>query len=163
MRWPWVAILACLPGVAAAQELTFSPRAVEACLEIADSPRDCIGLSAQRCMEETPGGHSTVGMGGCLDRELSYWDDRLNTAYGAVMAQSRTQDAEMEQAGRPASGQAEALRDMQRAWITFRDAACAYEYSTWGGGTGAGPAGAACLMRLTGEQALALEARLPRG
>ena len=49
---------------------------------------------------------------------------------------------------------------MQRAWIAWRDAACLYEVSQWGGGTGGGPAGADCMMRLAGEQALALEDRL---
>ena len=46
---------------------------------------------------------------------------------------------------------------MQRAWIEYRDATCAYEAAQWGGGTGAGPAFAGCLMRLTAEQALYLE------
>ncbi len=41
-----------------------------------------------------------------------------------------------------------------------RTAACAYEASRWGGGTGAGPAATACFLDLTGRQALALEARL---
>jgi uncharacterized protein YecT (DUF1311 family) len=49
---------------------------------------------------------------------------------------------------------------MQRAWIGYRDAACDYERAQWGGGSGGGPATAGCLMRLTGEQALALEGRL---
>ena len=49
---------------------------------------------------------------------------------------------------------------MQRAWIAYRDAACAYEASQWGGGTGAGPAATGCMMTLTGRQALALEERL---
>ena len=46
---------------------------------------------------------------------------------------------------------------MQRAWIGWRDATCDYERAQWGGGTGGGPATVACLMRLTGEQALYLE------
>ncbi|MFT5363966.1 MAG: hypothetical protein ACI9VX_001592 [Dinoroseobacter sp.] len=46
---------------------------------------------------------------------------------------------------------------MQRAWIEYRDATCSYEAAQWGGGTGAGPAFAGCLTRLTAEQALYLE------
>ena len=49
---------------------------------------------------------------------------------------------------------------MQRAWTAYRDAACAYEVSTWGGATGGGPAGEDCMMRLTARQALVLEDRL---
>ena len=56
-----------------------------------------------------------------------------------------------------------ALRAMQRAWIGFRDATCDYERSLWGGGTGGGPATAACLMRMTGEQTLYLERMMARG
>lgn len=158
MRWAAL-ILVCWPGAVMAQDLVFSAAATEACLEISQEPRACIGISAQACMAQTEGGYSTVVMGGCLDREREFWDERLNTAYAAVMAEARAADAEAAQTGQRPSGQAEALRDMQRAWIAFRDAACAYEYSTWGGGTGAGPAGTACLMRLTGEQALTLGER----
>ena len=47
---------------------------------------------------------------------------------------------------------------MRRAWIAFRDAACNYEATRWGGGTGAGPAAADCVMKLTARQALHLRA-----
>jgi uncharacterized protein YecT (DUF1311 family) len=58
---------------------------------------------------------------------------------------------------------AQALRDMQRAWIGFRDATCAFERAYWGGGTGGGGTGGglaqvSCLMQMTGEQALYLKA-----
>ena len=43
---------------------------------------------------------------------------------------------------------ADSLRDMQRAWITFRDAKCDWETVQWGGGTGAGPARLSCLMHI---------------
>jgi len=56
-----------------------------------------------------------------------------------------------------APAQAEALRDMQRAWIAFRDATCTYEASQWSGGTGQGPAYEGCVMRMTAEQTLYLE------
>lgn len=51
------------------------------------------------------------------------------------------------------------LRQMQRDWIAYRDAACAWDYVQWGGGSGAGPAEAECLMRLTASQVLFLEGR----
>ncbi|MEX3315803.1 lysozyme inhibitor LprI family protein [Sulfitobacter sp. PS-8MA] len=153
-------VLALLAGPAAAQEITYSDDATATCLfeaeKLADK-RACIGLSANLCME-APGGYSTVGMGGCLDRELSYWDALLNENYRARMVQAKAadEDAAMYQPDLPK--QAEALRDMQRAWITYRDAACAFERSQWGGGTGGGPATLMCLMQMTGEQALLLGA-----
>lgn len=154
--------LSALP--AHASGLKFSPEATEACLASTtyqDEYRFCVGHAADACMEASLGGHSTVGMGGCLDLERQYWDDRLNTAYQALsLASQQTDAATAEESSLPVASQAEALRDMQRAWIGFRDAACGYEYSLWGGGTGGGPAITGCLMLETGWQALRLEARL---
>jgi len=148
----------------AAQDLVFSPNATEICA--ADSTdlivaEACIGRSADLCMTENGNdGSSTVGMGYCLSRELDYWDERLNVAYKALRGVDRAYDVELDELESAAPRRVAALRDMQRAWIRFRDAACLYEYSAWGGGTGGGPAHAACLMRITGKQALRLEATL---
>jgi uncharacterized protein YecT (DUF1311 family) len=60
--------------------------------------------------------------------------------------------------GSAAPSQGDALKNMQRAWIAYRDATCDYERSHWGGGTGGGPATVSCLMYMTAEQALYLEA-----
>lgn len=154
------ALLLFAASGASAQEVIFSPSATEACLAgAADerAQRACIGLSAQTCMAETPGGETTVGMGGCLEREWQYWDARLNGIYQFRMAQAKSTDTEMADLGATVPSQADALREMQRAWIPFRDGKCGYEYSQWGGGTGGGPAITACLMGETGEQALYLE------
>ena len=90
-------------------------------------------------------------MSGCLDRELQYWDAKLNENYASALRRARDADGDTD--GAPS---ATALREMQRAWIPFRDATCDYERSQWGGGTGGGPATSSCLMRLTGQQALYL-------
>ncbi len=144
----------------AAQELPFSPSATEACLAGASSVtrQVCVGLSAAACID-TPDGYTTVGMSSCLGMELGYWDARLNAAYGALGDLEKAQDAEIKELGSAAPSMSAALRDMQRAWIAFRDASCAYEASQWGGGTGAGPASVECAMRLTATQALVLEDR----
>ena len=109
-------------------------------------------------MTNTPGGQSTAGMGGCLDAEWQWWDARLNTAYKDLMALHRAEDAAAQ--GSFAPPLAPALRDMQRAWIAWRDARCGYDAAQWGGGTGAGPASAACLMETTAQQAIDLQTRL---
>ena len=96
-------------------------------------------------------------MGECLDRELTFWDEMLNANYKAQMARAKASDEENKQYNPNLPSQSTALRDMQRAWITYRDAACDYERSQWGGGTGGGPATYACLMELTGLQALRLQ------
>ncbi|MEK6217371.1 MAG: DUF1311 domain-containing protein [Boseongicola sp.] len=148
----------------AAQDLVFSPNATEICaaestdLIVAEA---CVGRSSDLCMTENGNdGSSTVGMGYCLSRELDYWDARLNIAYKSLRQVDRVYDAELDELGSSAPRRVAVLRDMQRAWIGYRDAACAYEYSGWGGGSGGGPAHASCMMRVTGEQALHLEATL---
>lgn len=118
--------------------------------------RNCIGAAAQLCMESSEIGHTTLGMTMCTEQELAWWDAELNRFYQEARAVERAEDAEMAGATGYQS-QAEALREMQRAWITFRDAKCDYERAQWGGGTGGGPAWLSCLMYETAEQALYLQ------
>lgn len=155
------ALCLLLASPAVAQELTYSDAHTQACMDEAVGYAQqlaCIGASSNQCMTDTVGGHTTVGMGGCLDRELGYWDKRLNVAYGAVRAARKAADADLAAQGASAPSQADALRQMQRAWIGFRDAKCDYERSLWSGGTGGGPATLSCLMQETARQAIYLEA-----
>ncbi|MBF9032210.1 DUF1311 domain-containing protein [Rhodobacterales bacterium HKCCE3408] len=153
-----------LAAPASAQELVFSPDATEACLSAAGAAGgpllQCAGMSADACIEDTEGGYSTVGMGACTWAEYEYWDARLNAVYGRLMAQHEADDAEYDGTTYAPPSMAEALREMQRVWIPFRDAKCAHERSQWGGGTGGGPAEAACLLTTTAEQTLHLESYL---
>jgi uncharacterized protein YecT (DUF1311 family) len=143
----------------------FAPDATEACVSeaYATSPGlsghavlDCVGRAAAACMM-TPGGDTTIGMMECLDGEVGYWDARLNTAYAERMTIAKEQDVEMRDLGSAAASIEESLRAMQRSWIAFRDASCLYEQAQWMGGTGGGPATAACHMHETARQALKLE------
>lgn len=146
-----------------AQELVFSIEATDSCLaesNILSDEESCIGISAQMCMQDTIGGQSTVGMGGCLNAELNQWDGRLNAAYQQVMANEKAEDAEMADMGASVPNKAAALKDMQRAWIFYRDMRCSYIGSQWGGGTGTGPAIVDCHMNMTGRQALFLQSML---
>ncbi|WP_405405674.1 lysozyme inhibitor LprI family protein [Paracoccus sp. Ld10] len=152
--------LALLSAPAMARDMpTFDPAPALNCLASDAAPDSCAGLAANACMEGQ-GGFSTVGMGFCLGAERDWWDDRLNVAYGEVLTRAKTQDA---QPNTPDPHQAVALRDMQRAWIAFRDAACGYEAARWTGGTGAGPAAAQCLLILTARQANRLDGYLREG
>ncbi len=128
----------------------------QACVDAAGPDQaapGCIGQAANRCMEDSPQGYSTVQMGACLDAELGWWDGLLNTEYRGLMAELEASDADL-----PAhlAVQAGYLRDMQRAWIRLRDSACAFEASRWQGGTGASPAAIGCLLQRTAQQALFL-------
>ena len=158
------ALVAALAQPAQAEPV-FSPDATEACVsgETARSPSrsghsvlDCAGLAAQACMT-TPGGDTTIGMIDCLQAELTYWDKRLNAAYATRLAAAKQEDAEMAKIRSAPSTLEDSLRKMQRAWISFRDAACLHEQAQWQGGTGAGPATVACHMQETARQALKLE------
>ena len=157
------ACILCTAAPVVAQDLVFSMEATESCLAAsseASAQEACIGASAQMCMENTVGGQTTVGMGGCLDAELTQWDMRLNAAYNQLMAKEKSEDAEMAEIGSSAPKQAVALKEMQRAWIPYRDLRCAHVGTQWGGGTGTGPAVIGCLMQQTGEQALYLKQML---
>lgn len=159
MRAVWAILLVLAAPAAPAQSLAYSDMATLTCLSTANRPsaaRDCIGASANACMSATPDGGTTVGMGGCLDRELAFWDGMLNRNYQALRDRAKRTDAEMRDLGASVTWLDRSLLDMQRAWIVWRDATCDFERAQWGGGTGGGPATYACLMRLTGEQALYL-------
>ena len=148
-----------IDGAAVAQELRYSDDATLECISQAGTlaeQRACIGVSANVCINATPDGQTTYGMGGCLELELRFWDDILNINYQKGRNRARAMDSEMQQPGTNLPSLDQALRDMQRAWIPYRDATCDFERGQWGGGTGAGPAMLACMLRLTGEQALYL-------
>lgn len=148
--------LALTASPAVAQDVVFDAGRIAACRTAppGGDPMACIGAEASRCMDVTEGGYSTAGMVACMGLELDWWDARLNEVYPRIRAEAREMDAT---AGEYAPSQADALLAMQRAWIGFRDARCAYERSMWGGGTGGGPASVGCLLQMTAEQVLYLE------
>ena len=152
-----VSLLACLALPAQAQEMDFDPDQIETCLsQLEDRTQSaaCIGRAALSCMEQ-PMGETTMGMGFCLDAERTYWDSKLNTVYQMLRADFASRDAARDGM---APAIAEGLRDMQRAWIAFRDARCSFEAAQWHGGTAAGPAYLGCAMQMTAEQTLYLTA-----
>lgn len=115
----------------------------------------CIGGASTKCMD-LPGGDSTAGMVSCLSTEAAQWDGLMNGWYGKALKQAEAADADLKSLGSAAEPAAPLLKTSQRNWITFRDASCAFQGARFQGGTGGGPAAAACLMELTGTQALRL-------
>lgn len=158
-------VLALASGAELRAEPAFSGEPTESCVAEAraKSPGlaghgvlDCVGHAAAECML-TPGGDTTFGMMACLEAELVLWDERLNAAYAARLADAQAQDAEMRALGSAAASIEEHLRSMQRVWVTFRDASCLYEQAQWMGGTGGGPATMACHLQEIARQSLKLE------
>ena len=141
-----------------AQDIVFSMEATDACLAEGGTPAACAGKSTARCSQDTEGGETTVGMGGCADAEWQAWDARLNDTYKQAMAVAEEVDRDKFE---HAPSEAEALREMQRAWIVYRDRACDWERAQWGGGTGGGPASLMCLATETARQTGLLQSRLP--
>ncbi|WP_209425862.1 lysozyme inhibitor LprI family protein [Pararhodobacter sp. SW119] len=144
-----------LAGPASAEIRDFDPAPLAACVERGNAA-GCAGSAARACMDASPAGHTTLGINGCLDAELGWWDDLLNTRYGQAIAAARRQDAAARQAGLDQPSVEAALRAMQRTWIVFHDASCDYAALQWWGGTGASGAYLGCRLNLTAEQALRL-------
>ncbi|MAR72918.1 MAG: hypothetical protein CME78_11915 [Halomonas sp.] len=114
---------------------------------------DCVGLAADAC-QQTPGGATTLGIVDCLAQETRVWDELLNAQYQELRALMREQDE-----GNPDVGisRVDALREVQRAWITFRDAECGYAYARYQDGTIRSVVAAACRLEQTAQRALALK------
>lgn len=145
-----------------AQDFSIRSQITDTCLQ--NVPKEnqsaCVGKASQACMSENNGGETTYGMSSCTGLELDWWDAKLNTAYGMLVAREKADDKEMESYQTSGPKKAPALRDMQRAWISYRDRLCEYEASQWGGGTGAGPAFLSCMMAETSRQYFMLNAQM---
>ena len=102
----------------------------------------CIGALASPCIGDE-GARTPADVIACLERETHVWDGRLNAAYRASLAKA-------------APAAAGSLRSVERAWIVWRDAACAHPYAVFQG-TMASPMMADCIMKETGRQALWVE------
>lgn len=85
----------------------------------------------------------------CAQDEWEVADARLNEAYQQAMALLRDWDARLPADER---GGADALRDAQRAWITFRDKACEAEGYAMKGGSAEPLVVFGCLRMLTRER-----------
>lgn len=82
-------------------------------------------------------------------------DAQLNEAYQAAMALLKSWDADLSEDER---GGALALREAQRAWITFRDRACAAEGYAMKGGSAEPLLIYGCMRQLTEERTAHLSA-----
>ena len=92
----------------------------------------------ERCGDLT----STLEIVECVIELYDEWDTRLNAIYQVALD---AQEGERRTA----------LRDVQRAWLAYRDANCAFYRS--GEGTIAAIEGNTCMFALTRDRALELE------
>ena len=142
----------------ASDQIVYSDDATKSCLNAATTPdaqNACIGLSMQACTVANDYGSTTTGMNECAGKETDFWDKRLNALYASYLESAEAIDKEDAASGNDKI--ADALRDMQRAWIPFRDATCAFQYSLGRGGTIASNFSTGCYLDMTAEQYLYLQ------
>ncbi|PIE15203.1 MAG: hypothetical protein CSA68_07585 [Rhodobacterales bacterium] len=149
--------LACLaflatPAVAEDDLLVRYRGAIDACYQQASESQAvlaCQSRLAAPCMEQEPDGSSTHGMVACIHAETLFWDEKLNAEYRVTMRMMREQDS-ADRAARPELAQREErLRAAQRAWLTYRDASCAFDDILWGEGSMRKIAKVSCLSSMT--------------
>lgn len=104
--------------------------------------RACIDAVSGPCLAKEEN-HSTAGMHGCIARAIAVWDGMLNDYYSKARAL-------MDENGR------NGLRDVQRAWIAYRDKLCEFARMPAEGGTLAGVLQGGCVEAETASRALAL-------
>lgn len=85
----------------------------------------------------------------CAEQDWMAADEALNAAYGEAKALMQQIDADLPKAERGAEAY---LRDAQRAWISFRDAACAAEGYAMHGGSAEPMLVYGCRARLTEQR-----------
>lgn len=98
------------------------------------------GPEYAKCSEQP-----TVGIVSCVADLTQTWDGRLNRAYKALMAGLD-------------KGRKSALREVQRLWISYRDANCGF-YAE-GAGSISRIEAAECMRLMTKQRALELEQQL---
>jgi uncharacterized protein YecT (DUF1311 family) len=113
----------------------------------------CVGLAAQACMAQDAA--DTAGMTACLQAEADWWQDTHDAAYAAAMMHMQGRDSATWDD--PPPSMAEALRDMQRAWLAYRTARCDLVRLRWWESPGAAAQGLICDMQVTAEQVAVLE------
>ena len=148
-----VAVLAAVlwgAPVAMAQSVS-TPKDAAAIRGCAQKYADDVNEAERRCIfailvdpcTKRRSGQSTQGAATCYRAEQEIWDELLNENYQAL--REGLDDAQKEKA-----------RDMQRAWIEYRNTTCQFYYDKIQG-TMATEMTAACLARETARRALLLK------
>jgi len=140
--------IALFPTVGFAQQIWVDQSYVHGCFSQAQNASglsSCLGKAASAC-QTAPGNDTTLGITQCIQAETAVWDSLLNEQYQLRRSELADQSPEL----------ARQLRDVQRAWIAFRDAECGLQYSLWLGGSIRTVVAANCLMTETAERAVEL-------
>lgn len=90
---------------------------------------------------------STYDVSVCLSKIHEKVDKSLNETYRQALQMTT----------RFGSTDVQNLKEAEKKWISYRDAACDAEYHLWGGGSGGPNAKTLCVIRLTRQRTLDLE------
>lgn len=145
-----VLAICLVAGRAEAQTRKPTSKEISAIRNCADKHTDDAFEAERRCVfnlvatpcTDTKAGQSNLGMADCYRVEQVIWDDLLNDNFKSL--RDDLDDARKAK-----------LRDMQRAWIAYRDTTCAF-YADKIQGSMAVPMAAACATRETARRALVL-------
>jgi len=145
------AVAACATPMAIAAEDAAAPQSpIENCLVLAtddlDAQRACIGRVATWCVENTPGGETTVGIIQCVHSEQMQWEN----VRAAEVAKMRAQET---------PSQVALLNQAITEQARWTEARCAYEASIYEGGSLSRVIAAQCLRNAAAEHALYLRNR----
>ena len=149
-----LATLVTCAAPANSQDFAIDDHLIDRCLAIQDNPMICVARQAEECIERNGGGPNMV-LAACYEAEAAVWDRALNSAYRDLQRYAREREAA--DVGYEPDALINSLRDMQRAWIAYRDATCANALALARPfGSAAGPAGTKCRMIETARQFFAL-------
>jgi uncharacterized protein YecT (DUF1311 family) len=107
---------------------------------------------------------SNLEMKFCAEREWKRADAELNAIFAKALADANQHNAMRRQPGYDKMPDSVAmLKEAQRAWVTFRDANCAYHYQVYYGGSHAGLAYLLCKADMTKTRVKELRALMNGG
>jgi len=109
-----------------------------------------VGFASTAQTVDCANAYTQQDMNACAAQDFAAADRDLNAAYGEARAAMRLIDADLSASERGAEA---ALRDAQRAWITFRDNACLAEGFQMRGGSAEPLLVFGCKERLTQQRA----------
>lgn len=109
----------------------------------------CLALPTAAPAQSCATAKNQMELNACVYEDWQIADAELNATYQRVMAVLKAQDADLDTDLR---GGPEALREAQRAWITFRDKTCEAEGFAMRGGSAEPMVVGSCLGRLTRER-----------
>jgi uncharacterized protein YecT (DUF1311 family) len=143
-----VLVAICSVQLCAAQTTPKDAAAIRACAKkyednITEGERRCVFTLVVDACTKTKVGQSSQGAAGCYRGEQEIWDEILNENF-RTLGDGLDDD------------QKEKLRDMQHAWIAYRNTTCEFYYHKIRGSMSTEMT-AACLARETARRALLLK------